>query len=49
MIPDMKNQSTIEMSQLSPSQKEEIVQLMMMSLLPVTLMALRLLILAVHG
>ena len=45
----MKDQSTIQISQLSPAEKEDMIQMMMMMFLPVALMIIRLSILAIHG
>jgi len=45
----MKNQPAMTISEMNPVEKEEIVQMMMMTFLPMALMVIRLGILAMHG
>ena len=46
-IPDMKNQQATTIAQSSQVQKEEMVQMMMMSFLPVILMVIKLVIVTI--
>ena len=45
----MKNQHAKAIALTNPAEKEEMVQMMMMTFLPVALMAIRLGILAIHA